>query len=125
MLFVDVIRVKWHSATLQAFDDIPDWHHEEPLNWPLGFALYSDGSSALLDSKPKAAAAVVLIVYTKEGNRFGGFLCHDLGDDIHAPRAEMAAVNIAVLWVNQLLHHFFPLPHGYLSRFTLTVLLRG
>ena len=96
--------VKWHDATCAAFDETPDWSGDEPT----GFAFFSDGSSAFIDHDRTATAAVVLIVYTKAGPRFGGFRCFALGNAAFAPQAEMTAVTIAILWAQQLLEQYLP-----------------
>ena len=79
--------VKWHDATRAAFDTTPDWNGEEPL----GFAFFSDGSSAILEQDRLATAAVTLIVHTRLGQRFGGFRCFALEPSAFAPQAEPTA----------------------------------
>ena len=91
--------VKWHDSTLCALGHTPDW------NWstPIGFSFFTDGTSAYLENRRSAACAVVLIVHTTEGDQFGGFRTFNVGVEHYAPRAEMTAICIALLWAAQLL----------------------
>ena len=86
--------VKWHSATLQAFEETPDWQDELPLS----YELYTDGSSAFLDETRQGAAAVVLIVNTTQGPRFGGSHSFTVDAPGTAPLAEITAMFGAILW---------------------------
>ena len=97
VLFADQV-VKWHPATQAAFDTTPAWTCEHPI----GFSFYTDGSSAFLDNERVAAAAVVMIVHTALGDRFGGFRCYTLEEGAYAPQAEMTGVFTAALWAAQL-----------------------
>lgn len=91
--------VKWHNATIDALHQMSDWTYGQPL----GFSFFTDGSSAFLAEQRSSAAAVVLIVHTSEGDQFGGFRCVNAGDGHYAPRAEMTAVCVALIWALQLL----------------------
>ena len=86
--------VKWHSATLQAFEETPDWQDELPIS----YELYTDGSSAFLDETRQGAAAVVLIVNTTQGPRFGGSHSFTVDAPGTAPLAEITAMFGAILW---------------------------
>lgn len=99
--YIDQV-VKWHHATQSAFAVTPVWQNE----FPLGFSFYTDGSSAVLDNERVASAAIVLIVHTPVGDRFGGFRCYRLADGVFAPQAEMTGVFTAVLWAQQLCEQF-------------------
>jgi ribonuclease HI len=70
------------------------------LHWtvevPLAFEFYTDG--AFRRSQNVAASGVVLIVYTYDGPRFGGYLTAWCFSDPSAPRAEVTAVTLAVPW---------------------------
>eukprot|EP00435_Cladocopium_sp_Y103_P028906 s1595_g7.t1 len=90
--------VKWHPSTVEVFDHMPDWL-EEPAQ---GFAFFTDGSALRGAHPPRSAAAVVLIVRTASGDRFGGFRCFDTSTDGHAPHAEAAAMFMATIWAAQL-----------------------
>ena len=90
--------VKWHESTIHAFDHVPDWIDAVPL----GISFYLDGSSAFLDNQRAAPAAVVLIVHTAYGDQFGGFRCFAVGEGHYAPRAEMTAICISLIWAVQL-----------------------
>eukprot|EP00435_Cladocopium_sp_Y103_P062446 s894_g24.t1 len=94
--------VKWHDSTLHAFSSTPCWKDELPL----GFSFFTDGSSAVLDSQRCSSAAVVLVVHTRHGDRFGGFRCFDTGIGAFAPFAELASVVGAALWACQLCDSF-------------------
>ena len=103
--------VKWHEATIQELDKMPDWesHHE----YPIGFHFFTDGTACRTDGKWRGASAVVLIVSTHFGDRFGGFRCHSDDAETTAPRAELAAMVSAVLWASELLQaytHWYPFP---------------
>ena len=94
--------VKWHPATQSALAITPSWQSETPL----GFSFFTDGSSASLNDKRTASAAIVLIVHTPAGDRFGGFRCFQLAKGVFAPQAEMTSVFVAVLWAQQLCEQF-------------------
>ena len=94
--------VKWHEATQTAFSTTPPWTTEIPI----GFSFYTDGSAVKLNAHSHSAAAVVLIVQTADGERFGGFRCFDTSHVGTTPHAETAAVLVAVLWASQLCHHY-------------------
>ena len=90
--------VKWHSATQVAFEDTPAWLDELPIS----YEFYTDGSSAFLDSSRRGAAAVILVVNTISGPRFGGTHCFHVDDPATAPRAEIVAMLGAILWAIEL-----------------------
>eukprot|EP00435_Cladocopium_sp_Y103_P034474 s425_g8.t3 len=90
--------VKWHPSTIEALDSLPDWL-DEPVH---GFAFFTDGSALRNAQCPRSAAAVVLIIQTAHGDRFGGFRCFDTSTDGHAPHAEAAAMFMATIWAAQL-----------------------
>eukprot|EP00435_Cladocopium_sp_Y103_P058241 s483_g20.t1 len=89
--------VKWHAATLEALEPLSDWTWEEAL----GFSFFTDGSAFQDGDSRCASAAVVLIVHTMFGDRFGGFRCFNTSSDGHAPHAEAAAMLTATLWALQ------------------------
>ena len=60
--------VKWHPATLDAFESTPDWNGETVEK----YCFYTDGSSIKTDDGRAGSSAVVLIVLTPLGPRFGG-----------------------------------------------------
>lgn len=95
--------VKWHDATQHALGLVPDWHEEQIQ----GVSFYTDGSAARFDDTRHAAAAVVRIVHTSDGDSFGGFRCFDTSSDGFAPQAEAAALFVAALWALQM-HHDLP-----------------
>ena len=90
--------VKWHETTQQAFSTTPSWQQETPS----GISFYTDGSAAQLQGHWHSAAAVILIVHTRHGDRFGGFRCFETSQVGSAPHAEAAALLTAVLWASQL-----------------------
>ena len=90
--------VKWHSTTQIAFDETPPWTDELPIS----YELFTDGSSVFLESSRNGAAAVVLIVNTISGPRFGGTHCFHVDAPATAPRAEVVAMLGAVLWAVEL-----------------------
>ena len=94
--------VKWHPATQSALAITPSWQSETPL----GLSFFTDGSSASLSDERTASAAIVLIVHTPAGDRFGGFRCFQLAKGVFAPQAEMTSVFVAVLWAQQLCEQF-------------------
>ena len=69
---------------------------------PISYDLFTDGSSAFLDSSRRGAAAVVLIVNTISGPRFGGTHCFHVDMSATAPRAETVAMLGAILWAIEL-----------------------
>ena len=105
--------VKWHDATLQEFLRTPAWTDEPALS----YQFYTDGSSfrqALPDGNKvrTGASAVVLIVTTPAGARYGGSMTFAIGHEPTAPQTEIAAVTIALLWIKTLAqlhpHHSHP-----------------
>ena len=93
--------VKWHETTQHAFSTTPSWQQEPPS----GISFYTDGSAAQLQGHRHSAAAVILIVHTRHGDRFGGFRCFDTSQVGSAPHAEAAALMTAVLWASQLANY--------------------
>ena len=89
--------VKWHDNTVMLLQDMPMWTNELPLH----FDFYTDGSAS--HEATQAASAVVLLVTTVEGPRFGGFRAFALEHGT-APRAEACAVLMATWWGAQLAH---------------------
>jgi len=63
--------VKWHPSTQAAFDNVPDWQGEIPT----GISFFTDGSAAWIQDERCASAAIIRIVRTEHGDRFGGFRC--------------------------------------------------
>eukprot|EP00435_Cladocopium_sp_Y103_P040557 s3265_g11.t1 len=88
------------ASTMQVLSHTPMWTFEEPS----ALHFFTDGSfrSSLAD----AAAGIVLIVRTADGDRFGGLLsAHCLGLP-SAPRAEVSAIFVALHWALHLAVHF-------------------
>ena len=90
--------VKWHPETLAAFARTPMWT-DEPV---LSYDFYTDGSSVKMQKQRYGASAVVLIVQTPVGERFGGFRVFDVPDTATAPKAEALAVCISLLWAHHI-----------------------
>ena len=88
----DLDGVKCTCSTQAALCDMPLWTFEIPLT----FEFYTDG--AFKRSREIAAAGVVLIVYTDAGPRFGGYLTAWCLSSASAPRAEAAAMVLAIHW---------------------------
>ena len=86
--------VKWHDATQLAFQDTPPWNDEDPI----GYTFYTDGSACHGADGWKGAAAVVRIIETENGPRFGGYHCVTVTDVATAPRAEITAIFAALIW---------------------------
>ena len=99
--------VKWHESTLHAMERTPYWI-DEPV---VRYNFYTDGSSVRLpkteenESGRKGASAVILIVETPAGPRYGGSLVGSLQDDPTSPQTEIAALTLALTWAIQLGHH--------------------
>ena len=94
--------VKWHESTQTQFDMVADWMHEPPIM----LHFFTDGTSCKVDGTRQGASAVVLVVTTSAGDRFGGFRCYADDDVATAPRAELSAMLVAVLWAAELLQLF-------------------
>lgn len=94
--------VKWHPSTQSALLSTPIWQNETPI----GFSFFTDGSSAFLNEVRAASTAIVLVVHTPAGDRFGGFRCFQLDPGAFAPQAEMTGVFAATLWAQQLCETF-------------------
>ena len=90
--------VKWHSSTLAALEGTPDWNGEPA--WK--FSFFTDGSSMRTTEARIGASAIVLIVHTYGGIRFGGFRVYKVDDKATAPRTEVMAMLIGLLWAHQL-----------------------
>ena len=86
--------VKWHPSTQEMLLSTPDWTWEPPIS----YELYTDGSSAFLDDARTGAAAVILVVNTVHGPRFGGTRCFDVKSPSTAPLSEVTAMVGAILW---------------------------
>eukprot|EP00435_Cladocopium_sp_Y103_P029154 s3346_g7.t1 len=94
---LDVTDVQWHPATRAALTDMLLWRGENPLK----FTFYTDGSATR--RSPSAHAAVVLIVTTEAGCRWGGYVTTDCSCTPTAPRAETMGLLLASRWCRQLL----------------------
>ena len=92
--------VKWHDATLQAFATTPDWDGE-PVHC---YSFYTDGSSIRTADGRVGASAVVLILHTEQGARFGGIRAYSVPGWATAPRSEALAMLLALLWAHQVGH---------------------
>lgn len=80
--------VKWHPATVDRCAAMLPWTCEH-------------GSAVA--SLEQASAAVVLIVETEQGERFGGFRTTVFRQHLTSNHAEHSAVTLALLWTLQLL----------------------
>ena len=90
--------VKWHESTLQWFDYVPPWQQELPLK----YHLFTDGSSVKHGDERNGAAAIVLIVETIAGIRWGGSRTYQVCNSPTAPKTEIVAMVMALLWGVQL-----------------------
>ena len=92
--------IKWHESTLQALDSTPQWTNEQAIR----YHLFTDGSSIRLPLDEdgvrhrNGASAVLLIVETPEGFRYGGSLAASVPDDPTSPQTEIAAITLALMW---------------------------
>eukprot|EP00435_Cladocopium_sp_Y103_P059504 s286_g21.t1 len=94
---LDTDQVSWHPATVAALQGLPPWTQEIPH----GYTFYTDGSASL--ARGLAASAVVLLVHTNAGLRWGGYAtCPCLGQAT-APRAEATAFLLTARWLLNLL----------------------
>lgn len=91
-----VDQTPWHPETWHALEHLPLWSHETPL----GFTFYTDGTAS--KRQETAAAAVVLIVSTQHGLRWGGYVTTSCLGTASAPRAEATALLLALRWLRQL-----------------------
>ena len=89
--------VKWHEATLQALASTPDWTGE----FVNCYSFYTDGSSIRTSEGRAGASAVVLILHTDPGPRFGGIRAYTVPGHATAPRSEALAMLFALLWAHQ------------------------
>ena len=94
--------VKWHDSTLAAFETVPEWTTE----YPTALRFFTDGTSSRINGCWQGASAIVLVVSTTEGDRFGGFRCYSDDETMTAPRAELSAMLGAVAWACELLQGF-------------------
>ena len=94
--------VKWHDSTLAAFETVPEW----TMEYPTALHFFTDGTSSRINGCWQGASAIVLIVSTTEGDRFGGFRCYSDDETMTAPRAELSAMLGAVAWACELLQGF-------------------
>lgn len=97
---LDRSDVQWHPATAQRLAQTLTWTTEMPL----GFSFYTDGSATR--KSPTATAAVVLIVHTTDGERWGGYLNAECLGEHTAPRAEATALFLALRWCCQMYFQF-------------------
>ena len=96
----DLAHVKCTPSTRSALADMPWWTVEAPC----AFEFYTDG--AFRRQKGSAAAGVVLIVTTTDGQRFGGFHTSHCYSTSSAPRAEASAMITAIFWACHLASTF-------------------
>lgn len=96
----DLAHVKCTPSTRSALADMPWWTVEAPC----AFEFYTDG--AFRRQKGSAAAGVVLIVTTTDGQRFGGFHTSHCYSTSSAPRAETSAMITAIFWACHLASTF-------------------
>ena len=90
-------QVEWHPNTARELQEMTTWTTERPL----GYTFYTDGSATR--DRLKGAGAVVLIVTTDQGPRWGGYATAKCLGDVSAPRAEASALMLAIRWSLQLL----------------------
>lgn len=107
--------VKWHSSTQDACAQMPWWTVEIPLR----YNFYTDGSSIRSEQGRQGASAIVLIIDTPQGARWGGSRVFSVGDDPTSPKTEVAAIVAGLVWClqlgNQHPHHLakFEVLFGY------------
>ena len=92
----DLSDVPCTPSVVAALNGLYTWTSEIPL----AFEFYTDG--AFRRSREVAASGVVLIVYTYDGPRFGGYLTSWCLATPSAPRAEVTAVTLAAHWASHL-----------------------
>eukprot|EP00435_Cladocopium_sp_Y103_P075677 s462_g62.t1 len=92
---LDVTHIWWHDATWAWLRWLPVWSGEE-VN---GLTMYTGGSAHR--QRGTAAAGVVLLIHTHSGLRWGGYLSTLCPAGSTAPRAEAAALCLAMLWLQQ------------------------
>ena len=98
-------EIEWHPAAAQAIQNTPRWTDEKPI----AFWFFTDGSIHHdAASCTVAAAAVVLVVETAVGDRFGGFHEYHVDGKQSAQRAENTAILGASFWALQLIHAWKP-----------------
>ena len=93
--------VKWHDATQTQFECTPLWSNELPLK----YHFFTDGSSIrdpTQQGKRLGASAIVLIVQTGQGLRWGGSRTFQVDDGPTAPKTEIVAIVLALLWSIQI-----------------------
>lgn len=90
--------VKWHESTQEAFLHLPEWTDEVPLR----YNFFTDGSSIKTDNGRRGASAVVLILDTCYGQRWGGSYTFQVDDNPTSPKTEVVAMVIALIWSVQL-----------------------
>ena len=112
--------VKWHSATLDAFESTPDWNGETVEK----YCFYTDGSSIRTDNGRAGSSAVVLIVLTSSGPRFGGIRAYTVPTMATAPRTEALAMLFGLLWAHQL-GHMHPSTTSFKVEFGYDCLMAG
>ena len=92
--------VNWNDATKSQFDCTPPWTHELPLK----YQFFTDGSSIkdpLSQDQRQGASAIVMIVETDQGPRWGGSRTFLVEDGPTAPKTEIVAIVLALLWCIQ------------------------
>lgn len=88
----DTSTLSCSKATLRELASIEPWTHETPTK----FEFFTDGSYRR--AHLTAAAGVVMIVHTSEGQRFGGYQSAWCWQAPSAPRSEATAVILALHW---------------------------
>ena len=83
-------QVEWHPNTAHELQEMTTWTTERPL----GYTFYTDGSATR--DRLEGAGAVVLIVTTDQGPRWGGYATAKCLGDVSAPRAEATALMLAI-----------------------------
>ena len=92
--------VKWHPATLVEFESTPDWNGESVRK----YSFYTDGSSVRTPDGRVGSSAIILIVDTPVGLRFGGIRAYAVPTMATAPRTEAIAMLFGLIWAHQLGH---------------------
>ena len=92
--------VNWHDTTKSQFECTPLWSDELPVK----YHFFTDGSS-IRDSESqgqrRGASAIVLIVQTDQGLRWGGSRTFQVDEGPTAPKTEIVAIVMALLWCVQ------------------------
>ena len=93
--------VKWHESTIACFNTLALWTDEIPIK----YYFYTDGSSTKVDQQRNGASAIVLIVETQSGLRWGGSRAYRVNEHPTAPKTEVVALLLALLWGLQIGDH--------------------